>query len=111
MATAVSTSASRFGSARRVRSSLVALLLALGLFGCDGPCRNLAEQICSCEPNRTEEDACLLKVQLRADTPVSPAEADRCAQLLPLCTCDALVAENYAVCGISNGPLPTPPEN
>lgn len=111
MATAAWTSVSRSVSARRGLPKLFVLLLSLSAFACDGPCTNLAEQICSCEPNRTEEDACLLKVQIRSDTPVSQSEADRCAELLPLCTCDDLVAENYAVCGISNGPVALSQEN
>jgi len=77
-----------------------ALALAFGAFGCDGPCQALSERICSCEPNRTEEQACLLKVQIRGDTPVSMAEEARCSELLDACSCEALADEDYLACGI-----------
>lgn len=105
--TVASMSASRSAYVRRARLSALALLFSTFAFACDGPCKNLAEYVCSCEPNRTEENACLLKIRLRADTPVSQAEADRCDELLPECTCNALENQDYAACGLSNGPVPT----
>ncbi len=75
--------------------------LSLTLSGCSGPCRALAETVCSCEPNDVEQQACLVRIDAVADRPVSTAEAERCDQLLESCTCDALAADNYAACGLT----------
>lgn len=84
----------------------VALLFALALAasGCDGPCRTLSERICSCEPNRTEEQACILKVQIRGNEPVSMAEEARCSELLDSCNCKALADGDYLACGLFGAP-------
>lgn len=82
----------------------VAALLVAGLAGCDGPCQTLAERICSCEPNSTEEQSCLLKVQIRGDTPLTTEEEMRCSELLDACSCEALADEDYLACGIYSTP-------
>lgn len=84
--------------------TLALAVSALGLIGCDGPCRSLAERVCSCEPNNTEQQTCLLKVQIRGDTPVSMAEEARCSELLDSCSCEALADEDYLACGIFDVP-------
>jgi phage-related protein len=75
--------------------------LSVALSGCSGPCRALAETVCSCEPNDVEQQACLVRIDAVSDRPVSPAEEDRCDQLLESCTCDALAVDNFAACGLT----------
>ena len=81
---------------------LAALALSAALAGCNGPCQTLADRICACEPNRTEEQSCQLTVQMRSNLPVSQAEAQVCSDLLDTCDCDALAREDYAACGLAN---------
>ncbi|MCA9553614.1 MAG: hypothetical protein KC933_26480 [Myxococcales bacterium] len=61
----------------------------------------LADRICACEPNRTEEQSCMLTVQNRSNVTVSTAEAAVCSDLLETCDCEALAREDYAACGLS----------
>lgn len=81
------------------------LLASAALFGataCSGPCETLAEKICSCEINGTQEQSCLLRMQRVGDRVVSTEEAERCSNLLDTCDCDALDREDYAACGLTN---------
>lgn len=89
---------------RRATLSAAVLTLALGLFGCDGPCQSLAERICSCEPNQTERQSCELKVQLRLNEPVTLEEEATCSELLDSCTCEAIADEDFLACGIFDAP-------
>ena len=82
------------------RLLVAALILASWASACDGPCRNLAEQICACEPNQTRERACLLNVDRATRDPVGDEDA-RCEELLKTCTCDALDRGDYAACGLT----------
>lgn len=87
-----------------MRRRLAALLLtgaAVGLLGCDPPCQSLAQEICNCEPNRTEQDVCFRKLQIRGDLPTNPEEEMACSALLETCTCEALAREDLAACGLS----------
>lgn len=82
---------------------LLGLTLLAGIFGagCTGPCRSLAEQICSCEPNDVEQQACVVRIDAVSDRTVSEAEANRCDQLLETCTCEALARDDFAACGLT----------
>ncbi len=90
---------------RRRATRAFAFLLAsaaLAATGCQGPCESLAEKICSCEINGSQEQSCLLRMQRVGDRDVSTTEAERCSNLLDTCDCDALDREDYAACGITN---------
>jgi hypothetical protein len=79
-------------------------LFALFLVACDGPCEVLAERICSCEPNVTEEAGCLEQVRAEMERFVpSDAETKSCDALLDAdgCTCEAIEAEQFHLCGLS----------
>lgn len=76
-------------------------LAAAGAVGCDGPCQDLAEQICACEPNETRERACLVNVDISTNESVDAEEDDRCRELQRSCTCDALDRGNYEACGLA----------
>lgn len=88
----------------RFSLGLAGAALAAALAGCDGPCQTLSERICSCEPNSTEQQSCLLKVQIRGDTPVTIEEEARCSELLDSCSCEALADNDYLACGIFSEP-------
>ena len=102
---ATTTAASR---GRRARRSAPLAILSLGLsaflFACDGPCESLADRICSCEPNNTEERGCLEQVKSTMALPGSApttAELERCEVLLDTCDCEALEREDYQACGLT----------
>lgn len=97
-----------FAAHRRGRGPLRALaaaLLSVGLLGtsaCDGPCRTLAERICACEFNASEQAACLLEIDSNGNVRMPTAEEDEaCMVFLDSCTCEALAAENFAACGLT----------
>ena len=79
---------------------LFVVLFAACLFACDGPCTNLAEQICSCQPNETRERACLVNVDLSTRDPLE-REDSRCEELLQTCSCDALDRGDFEACGLT----------
>lgn len=97
-----------------MRLSLI-LLAALGpvlLAGCKGPCRQLAEQLCECEPNTVEKEDCLQKAQIAERAHEPTAEDDSaCLALIeaepyaraegeeprPACDCSELESENTDV--------------
>ncbi|MEL7368434.1 MAG: hypothetical protein AAFN74_05950 [Myxococcota bacterium] len=83
---------------RLLGPALVALMFAA--VGCDGPCTNLAEQICSCQPNQTREQACLINVELSIRDPQTD-EQSRCEELLRTCTCAAIDRGDFESCGIT----------
>ncbi len=89
----------------RTRALTLAAALAALVAGCGSPCGDLANKICSCQPNDTQVQACNNGVS--ADTfganPTS-AQEDRCAQLTKTCTCAALACGNLAACGLAKDP-------
>ena len=93
---------------RRLSLSLGALLASVAISSCNGPCESLAERICSCEPNSTEEAGCLEQVRSEMDR-LAPTEGQNaaCEALLDVpedeggCSCDALEMEDFAACGLS----------
>ncbi len=89
---------------RRVSAAFIAafVIFTFGATGCDGPCNSLAERICSCEINGSQEQSCLLRIQRAGERETSTAEAERCSNLLDTCDCQALDREDYAACGLTN---------
>ncbi len=84
-----------------MRRGLAELFLgALFWAGCSSPCRDLAERICSCEPNRTEEQACTLRLDGQSTRNVTAADEERCATFLEVCDCPALDRGDLAACGL-----------
>ena len=80
--------------------AVAVLMLGALTAACDGPCTNLAEMICACEPNETLERACLLNVDRSTRDPVEEDEA-RCEELMQTCTCAALERNDFAACGLT----------
>ncbi len=80
-------------------------LLALAFYACNGPCESLADKICSCRPNQSEEQGCLQDVKT-AMSHFSPttSEDEFCDQKLDTCDCEALEAEQYDLCGLTKEP-------
>ena len=87
---------------RSVRLLFLSPLVALSLASCNGPCESLAEKICSCEPNSTEEAGCIEQVrsEMNRITP-SASQEEMCDSLLDGCDCEALEREDFAACGLS----------
>ena len=88
---------------RRVdrRWPLAALLIAaLAAPGCKNACEQLADFICSCEPNRSEEVSCQQAVNAVSNRPVTPADSEQCEIRLDSCTCDALENDDLVACGL-----------
>lgn len=88
--------------------SLSSLALSLALLfgglqaGCTPPCEALAEQICACELNLREEDACREAIRA-ASAGRTPTEAEDqiCEARLDGCTCEALERGELAACGLA----------
>ncbi len=73
---------------------------------CASPCRELADQICDCEPTELERLACVQRVEnAEAETVVSDAQMQVCSDLLASgdCTCDGLANSELAACGLAIG--------
>lgn len=81
--------------------SFLALALTVPLHGCSGNCESLAEKICSCRPNRTEENTCLEQIKAGSGLEVTTEQEQICSELLDTCTCDALERDDLAACGLA----------
>lgn len=79
---------------------VVVLILSATTVACDGPCRSLAEQICSCEANETREILCLNRVDNSVREPQENDNAE-CEALLRTCTCDAIDRGDFKACGLT----------
>lgn len=76
----------------------------LGLSGCQGPCRTLAEQICRCSSSPREQRACEVRIDSNDDQRISQREEEQCEALLDTCTCQALQLGQREKCGLSELP-------
>lgn len=86
----------------KAASVLLALVLAGAMSGCKGPCQQLADAICSCKPNQTEQEACIQAVNTASqNNPVTPADEGLCRQAQKTCTCDALADGTVEKCGLA----------
>jgi len=97
----------------------MAILGACALFagaGCKGPCRQLAERLCTCLASTAAEDACLQNVA-NEDGRIGPTSQDNavCAQLLYQCDCHTVnTVEGKVACGLArpaDGGYVTPPQD
>lgn len=86
------------------RALAFVLVLSLGalLGACTPPCEALAQEICACELNLREEEACREAIRAAAAgrTP-SEAEDQLCEARLDGCTCEALERGDLAACGLA----------
>lgn len=79
--------------------AIFALALATA---CQSPCEQLADAICSCEPDVTTQLSC--KNQVAADgANVKPSQADQrfCQSKLKTCSCERLAAGDRHACGLT----------
>lgn len=77
----------------------------VALWGCDGPCRALAERICDCEFNARERAACIQEIDSNESVrPPTDEENERCSELMDSCTCDALENQEFDRCGLTKRP-------
>ena len=86
---------------RLLAAIVIAVTMLTGSTGCQDACTGLAEFICSCEPNRREEDSCLQAVRAGRSRSITEAELAVCEARLDTCTCDTLEDNNLAACGLS----------
>ena len=85
--------------------SIAALGSALLLSACKSPCRQLAEQLCECEDNTLDKEACLQEVS-RKDAFYQPdaAAQDQCQAILDAESCDCTqieTTEGKRACGLA----------
>ncbi|MEL6187562.1 MAG: hypothetical protein AAFU79_23330 [Myxococcota bacterium] len=101
----------RLSRSRGLRATALAAV-ALGLLGtaaCDGPCRTLAERVCTCEFNAREQASCFQEIDTNGNVRMpTPEEDEACMAFLDSCTCEALEAEQFAACGLTKT-NPNPP--
>lgn len=79
------------------------LVVLLASVGCKGPCLELSERLCECEPTRSQRDTCR-SVAAGENSRVDPTveEADRCEQLLDVCDCQLLsTRDGKEQCGLA----------
>ncbi|MBI4817978.1 MAG: hypothetical protein HY791_17080 [Deltaproteobacteria bacterium] len=70
--------------------------------GCQSSCESLADTICGCLPNRSEESACAEATKASANArELTDADLAACEAKLDSCTCEALAYEDYAACGLT----------
>jgi hypothetical protein len=89
-----------------MRSLLLLLAPLLGvllLAACSTPCEDLAAKICSCEADRTAQDACKRRAaQVKGTESISDAEQNLCSDKLAGCNCNALnTAAGKFACGLA----------
>jgi hypothetical protein len=89
---------------KRLEALATAVLLSslAAAVGCTSPCEQLADHICECKPNGSEQNAC--KEQVRAATAqhdVTSAEQQYCSTLLDKCSCNAVDKNDLYSCGLS----------
>jgi hypothetical protein len=85
----------------RIWTVALFILLAATSSACNGPCRELAELVCSCEPNANEEQACIVNIDAESRSIVTEQDTSVCTTLLDSCTCEALDRGDYAACGLT----------
>ena len=85
----------------RFLAAIVVAVTMLTSVGCQDACTTLAEFICSCEPNRREEDSCLQAVRAGRSRSITQVELAVCETRLDTCTCGALEDNNLAACGLA----------
>ncbi|MBI3181697.1 MAG: hypothetical protein HYZ28_06105 [Myxococcales bacterium] len=83
--------------------AMVSALALLGLAGCRGSCRQLSEKLCECAANSAEKDGCLRRASQQEGTvALTPAQEEKCAELLPKCDCHAIgTAQGKKDCGLA----------
>ena len=76
---------------------------ALAFAACKGDCRQLSEQLCNCQLNTVDKNACLQRVaSSEGVNPPTSADNARCAQLKPNCDCRLIdTPEGKARCGLA----------
>lgn len=82
---------------------LLVILCAFALYGCKGNCRQLSEQMCDCQLNTVDKNACLQRVaSSEGVNPPTPQDEARCAELKPGCDCRLIdTPEGKARCGLA----------
>jgi hypothetical protein len=88
---------------------LLASVLTLHLVaGCANPCLNLADQICSCQPDDVTRSACQQRArEQEAIFPVNSQDQQRCQQALDTHVCDCqriLTPEGRVACRLAYAP-------
>ncbi len=74
------------------------------LTACADPCRQVAEQVCACEPDKSRERSCLNEVNAAREAhEASEADLAACQSIIESasCTCDALALGDLAACGLA----------
>lgn len=96
--------------ARPARSFGLLLAGVLGLAplaGCGNNCESLANLICNCLPNTSEQNACKQQIATASSQrSVTHAEDQYCGKLLQTCTCDALDRGDLVACGYAKPQTP-----
>jgi hypothetical protein len=99
----------------RIANWLVVLVLipatALVASACGSACEDLAHRICNCQPTRAQRDRCRVNVDAAArNFDLSDEQEDRCQAILDSgdCNCEALLAGDFAACGLSYDPAAEP---
>jgi len=77
------------------------------LGACADPCRQVAEQVCACEPDKSRERSCLSEVDAAREAhQASDADLQACQSIIEAqsCTCDALALGDLSACGLAATP-------
>ena len=93
--------------------TFLSLLLALAMLAaaCGSACEDLAHKVCKCQPTEAKKDRCNINVDAAVrNFDLSDEQEDRCQAILDSerCTCGALLAGDFAACGLSTDPTMQP---
>jgi hypothetical protein len=72
--------------------------------GCGSACKDLGDKICDCQVALAKRQQCKTALSAASDnTDLSDAEENKCQAILDSgsCTCDVLLAGDYAACGLA----------
>ena len=85
--------------------ALIGIVILLS--ACADPCRQVAEQVCACEPDQSRERSCLVEVGAASEAhEASEADLQACQRVVEAnsCTCEALALGNLSACGLAEAP-------
>lgn len=85
----------------------LSFIFVLAFGACADPCRQVAELVCACEPDQSQERSCLAEVETaRQAHPASESDLQACEQIIESnqCDCDALALGRIESCGLAQTP-------
>ncbi|MBI2378803.1 MAG: hypothetical protein HYV07_32715 [Deltaproteobacteria bacterium] len=86
----------------RAAALFFATILVASGAGCQNACEALADEICGCGLNRSEQNACLEATKAsESSRALSERDLAACESKLDTCSCEALASNDPDACGLT----------